>query len=119
MTSVVMKNLVTCILALVLGVTSIGLASARGQTHVGGQVVLCSGGRLITVTLDAAGQPIGPSHICPDMALGLLAALANAPVEFGPPDQPRGLHLVQAISQTAPAVEHLSRARAPPVLSEF
>jgi hypothetical protein len=63
-------------LALMLAATSITLAVARGQTRIGGQVaVLCSGGGMLVVTLDAEGKPTGPAHLCPELAVGLFAAL--------------------------------------------
>ena len=114
---VMAKNLITCMLALIMAVTSVGLASARGQTHVGGQVVLCSGGRIVTVTLDINGEPMGPTHICPDMALTMMLAVADAPANLARPDAQGAVLGVDTISQTVPVISHLSRARAPPVLS--
>lgn len=51
------------------------VASARGQTMTGGRVaVLCAGGGIVQITLDAEGRPTGESHLCPDLAAALLAA---------------------------------------------
>ena len=66
---------VVLLLALLLGLTSQSLATARGQTRVGEAVVICSGDSFVTVTLDAQGNPVGPAHLCPDMVLAFFAAM--------------------------------------------
>ncbi|PKP72647.1 MAG: hypothetical protein CVT84_17675, partial [Alphaproteobacteria bacterium HGW-Alphaproteobacteria-6] len=75
------------LLAIVLALTSVTMAVARGQTRVAGQVVLCSGYGMVLVGIDAAGNPVaeaegGPAggtvHLCPDMVLAMLAALPPA-----------------------------------------
>lgn len=64
-------------LILCLALTGIGLGVARGTVAVGGQVVLCTGAGVVVVDHpDAQG---GFPHICPDMALSLLAAVASEP----------------------------------------
>jgi hypothetical protein len=68
------------ILALVLALTSVTMAQARGQAMAVGQIVICSGGGIVSVPVDAEGRPTGPAHLCPDCALGLFAA---APAAFG------------------------------------
>ena len=69
-------NILCLSLALLLAATSLVAASARGQTVVNGRaVILCSGGGLVQLGLDASGNPTGPAHLCPDLALGLLTAL--------------------------------------------
>lgn len=64
-------------LAILLTAQVVGMA--RGQAQVAGEMVICSGGAVVTVQTDANGNPIGPVHICPDCAMTLLAAHA-APV---------------------------------------
>jgi hypothetical protein len=103
-------------LALLLVATSLLAASARGQTAVNGQVViLCSGGGLVQVSLDASGNPAGPAHLCPDLALGLLAALSLPPPEaFRPAGRSVTLKSVRqshAIERAVPALW----ARGPPI----
>lgn len=97
----------------VLMLTSVALGTARGQVMADGQVVLCSGAR---VTMGADGQPGGPVHVCPDMALSLLAALATpdlpeAPLRRATPADPVTLAL-RATPHPAPK----ATARGPPVL---
>lgn len=72
----------------ILALTSVTLAAARGTTRIGGQViVLCSGQGFVQSELDDRGNPVGPAHICPDMALAVLAHVGLPPVL---PERPRG-----------------------------
>lgn len=70
------------VLALLVALTSQELAAARG--HVGQEVVLCTGGGLVTVTLDENGKPTGPAHFCPD-GVGNFIATATALPAIDPP----------------------------------
>ncbi|PPB81140.1 hypothetical protein LV82_01182 [Albidovulum inexpectatum] len=65
------------VLVLSLAAMGMGAAWARASIRAGGQVlVLCSSGGPIQVTLDGNGKPTGQVHICPDLALGLVAAVS-------------------------------------------
>ena len=75
------------VLALLLAFTGQQVALARGQVALGDQAVLCLGGGLVAVTLDAEGKPVGPGHICPDATLAFvpdmdLPQAALTPVEL-------------------------------------
>lgn len=61
-------------MALILALTSGGMAVARGQTMAAGTMVLCTGSGPLVVPVDADGQPTGPAHVCPDCALSLIDA---------------------------------------------
>jgi hypothetical protein len=101
------------ILAIVL--TAQSLALARGQTMVAGEMVLCLGGEAVTVTVDAEGKPTGPAHICPDMALGLMAAFQHdLPVPVSVQGQGRALSVIAAVPVAALA-ELVPSARGPPL----
>ncbi|MDO5630841.1 MAG: hypothetical protein Q4G22_03285 [Paracoccus sp. (in: a-proteobacteria)] len=78
-----MIRLVHSALILILVVTGIALGSARGQAQVAGQIVICAGSVTISIAVDDQGQPVEQNHFCPDMALSLLAAIADA----GQPDR--------------------------------
>ena len=95
------------LMALTLALTSLTMAVARGQTRVAGEIVICSGYGMTTISVDAAGHPTGPVHLCPDMVLGMMAAL-DLPL----PDLSRPLSAGEAIQAT---VIILSQARAVPV----
>ena len=69
------------VLSVVLALGTATMAVARGQAAGGGDsVVICSGYGVVTITLDANGNPTGPVHPCPDCLAGLgLALLTDAP----------------------------------------
>ncbi len=73
-------------LALALVLTGFAAASARGRAvdGAGATLVLCSAGGLLQVTLDAQGNPTGESHLCPDLAFSLIAAVSFSPAEVDP-----------------------------------
>ena len=99
----------------VLALTSVTLAMARGTTRIGGQVVvLCSGQGFVQIEMDERGNPVGQTHICPDMALAALAHLGQAPVLVHRPNG-RVITDVPVRRVSAPA-EHVGerRARGPP-----
>lgn len=110
-----MRSALLFALALLLALTSQTLAAARGQAMVAGEMVICSGGHLVTVKVDASGQPVETPHICPDCALHALAGVvAPDPVTVHAPAplRVRLLACSQAAASVAPVVP---RARAPPV----
>lgn len=103
------------VLALVLALTSGAMAVARGQTSAVGTLVLCVGDGLVSVAVDAEGQPSGPAHICPDCALSLFAAQAVPPLGVARPVV--ASHRVQAPAEAPrPAARRLTAhaARGPP-----
>lgn len=99
-----MRALLRLTLIALLVLTSQSLAAARGQSRIAGEMVLCAGGELITIHVDDQGQPIDRMVICPDMALGLMAAIAmTAP----PPILAESLVI---LSRPAPAPHGAGRA---------
>lgn len=79
------RPILALLLSALLAVTGAGLASARaGIGPQGAVMVLCSGGGLVQIRLDADGKPTGDSHLCPDLAAVALAALDLAPVDLAP-----------------------------------
>ena len=104
------------LMAAVLALTSLTLAAARGQVRNGDTVVLCSGGAAVTVSLGVEGKPTGPAHICPDMALVLLAGVAASPAAAPSPVVRPGERLaIVAASVSAPRGVPPARSRGPPV----
>lgn len=112
------RSLVALILAVTLTAMGFAAAVARGQTVVEGQVVvLCSGGGLIQLALDATGRPTGKSHLCPDLAASLLAAHA-----LGPPVATRPETLAEApvpagVRLSVFVIREASPARGPPAVA--
>jgi len=104
------------ILALLLSLSAPQFAIARTQMLAGPDAVLCIGGGLVAIMLDAEGKPAGPGHFCPDCAPSMVAV----PVEPLVLLQPQRRALPVPVPQTALIhSEHscgLPPARAPPVL---
>lgn len=117
MTARPINRLIALILAASLVALGLAAASARGQAATGGQVlVLCSAGGLVQVALDAEGQPTGETRLCPDLAPGLLAAVAlpgpalAAPLAVRAADLPR-----QDAASPSDSFRAAPQARGPPV----
>ncbi|PKP68815.1 MAG: hypothetical protein CVT82_13860 [Alphaproteobacteria bacterium HGW-Alphaproteobacteria-4] len=111
-----LPTLSAIVLALLLAVTSMTMAVARGQARVAGEFVICSGYGLTTIKVDHNGNPVSEIHICPDMALGLMAAVAHAP-----PSVERPAGRVSDLILVEPRLLHsrsfvVARARGPPVV---
>jgi len=71
------------ILILAVMLTSIGVGAARGTVRSGDQIVLCTGHGTVIIQRpdgDGTGDQGSRTHLCPDMALSLLAAIAPADV---------------------------------------
>ncbi|MBU2994700.1 hypothetical protein Q4555_04965 [Octadecabacter sp. 1_MG-2023] len=65
-----MTRLLTLTLAMLIAMTSLQMAQARGiMASAVGQYVLCSGQDSETITLDINGNPIEVAHTCVDCAL--------------------------------------------------
>lgn len=102
-------------LILCVALTSIGLGVARGTVMIGGQIVLCTGEGVVVVD-DPAAPGAARTHICPDMALSLMAGAM--PDHAVLPD--RAAHSAHiAVQQHAALVSRdvpAGIARAPPTL---
>lgn len=102
-------------MAFVIGVTSVQLAAARGQSPAVGMMEICTGTGPIHIIVDENGAPTGKIMICPDYALAFFAdPLPNA-FEAQRTDiwrtLWRGATSVVSAAQTIPE----SQARGPPV----
>lgn len=103
-------------LALVVLLTSVHMAVARGAPMPAGTMVICAGQGVITVFVDDEGNPVGAPHICPDCALSLF----SVPVAEG-----LGLRREEVWTRIAPVgyevrsvecLRAMPRARGPPGL---
>ena len=110
------SRLLAVLLAVLVAATSQQMALARGvATNAAGEVILCTGQGVVTVTVDAQGNPIGPVHICPDCALSFMDHLAVIAVA-----EPGVVHM-QILGQTivatlqTPFVHTAANARDPPL----
>jgi len=99
-------------LILLLVLTGVTLGHARGQTSVAGQVVLCSGGVIVTVEMPEEGPR---QIVCPDMALALLAGTAAEPPPVLAPDRAGAAQPAAHLLRVALAPLIRAQARGPPV----
>lgn len=67
------RPVLSVVLSAVLALTSLSAAAARGQDTVFGTMVICRGMTVVTVFVDADGEPVEQVHICPDAALSFVA----------------------------------------------
>ena len=109
-------QLIRPILILCLVLTSFALGSARGQTRIGDQVVLCSGEAVVLV-FGPDGAPVESPHYCPDMVLSMLAATALPPVLPVPEQALLSVRFAPFHPILAGAAQVAAQARDPPLAS--
>lgn len=80
MLTLTLRAILLLALALVSGHQAMGRALASGAIAM----ELCVDGSLVTVTLDAQGNPVSHDHACPDCVLAGLAVSPD-PEELTPP----------------------------------
>lgn len=74
-----LRPLIAVVFAVLLFATSQTLAVTRGTMRdATGAMVLCTGTGPITVLIGEDGAPLGPSHICPECAMGVIADVGSA-----------------------------------------
>jgi hypothetical protein len=106
-------------LALVAGGSTMAVARGHAAALSGGgtSIVICTGYGVMTITLDDAGNPVGPVYPCPDCLAGLATYLGPGLVAPAPITR----HSDRAIAVDAPhfmrfALALIHRARGPPLL---
>ncbi|MEZ5911565.1 MAG: hypothetical protein R3D84_04450 [Paracoccaceae bacterium] len=102
-------------LALILALTSLTLASARGQLVRGQIVEICSTNGLIQLELDENGKPVGRPHLCPDLVLSVFSDAGLAPDPVAAPASLARRHEVLAVPRLASTTAARPRARGPPL----
>ena len=68
-----MRHVTTFALILMIGVTSVQLAAARGQSPAVGTMEICTGTGPMHILVDENGEPTGGVMICPDYAMAFFA----------------------------------------------
>lgn len=114
MTSV-LRNLAAMALCLAVALAGVGMALTHGQMRdAAGSIVICSGDGVVTVVLDAEGNPTGPAHACPDCALCSAIAAASGTGAAPPLSIEHRLGFaVRSGTRPGPALSG-NRARGPP-----
>ena len=69
------------LLGLVLAMTSVSMAVARGGMSLSGSMVLCIGATQQLVPLGPDGAPQDTQHPCPDCTMGAMALTEVAPLD--------------------------------------
>jgi len=110
-----LRSLISLLLALMLALTSQSMALARGASAATGQMVLCMGTGPVVVYTDAEGQPTSAPHICPDSALNILVAGPVSEV-IAPSRIVQFHHFAVLVARRTPASPHPAPpSRGPPV----
>ncbi|WP_068115565.1 hypothetical protein [Tropicimonas marinistellae] len=78
------QRALSLLLVLSLGLSALGFGMARGQAPAAGQMVICTGHGIVTVTLDSKGNPVESVTLCPDAAMSFWAVTALSPPEIPP-----------------------------------
>jgi len=105
------------LLSLVLATGSVTMALARAHSAGGTSMVICSGYGVVTLTLDANGNPTGPVHPCPECLAGLGLALLPALPQVQRPMMRVHLADVAVAVPRAGTVPPEPSARGPPTLA--
>jgi hypothetical protein len=110
-----MRVLSSLFLALTVALSSVTMAQARHHSRAAAMIDLCLATGVISLAVDAQGNPVGPELPCPDCVPALLAlAVSGAPdvaapwVLLAPPVTP------SATLAAIPARPAFRFARAPP-----
>lgn len=101
--------------ALMLAFTGQSMAVARGMPGAAGEITLCTGQGIVTISVDENGQPVEETHICPHFAMSFFAFAVQEP---GLPLRPLGRmeRLVPVGASLAYAGHDVSpSARGPPL----
>lgn len=104
------------VLSLVLAVTSVTLAVSRGQAAGLSEMVICSDGAAVTVTVDAQGNPVERPHHCPDCLVQAAADWSAPPVIAAPATLSRLRFALPARPDVAERTSPNPAARGPPTL---
>lgn len=120
-TRAMIRVLSSLLFALLLAVSSVPAALMHNQMQGSSQMVICSdtpdASGLITVTLDATGQPISAPHHCPQCLAALdLALLPSTPTAAAPIGQSQPLNR-PVVLLSASAQSPTASARDPPAFA--
>lgn len=109
-----MRTALRLALILCLMLTGIGLGAARGTVRIDERMVLCTGEGIVVTYRSSDGQPDGQAHVCPDMALSLMAGVT--PSEPPPGPLPAIRDAVPVWREAAVLIRHVpvAMARDPP-----
>ncbi|MEL7092014.1 MAG: DUF2946 family protein [Pseudomonadota bacterium] len=109
-----MRSVISAVMAVLLLVTSLSAASARGANPAAQSMVICSGHGVALIYLDADGNETRAPHLCPDCLMHL-TGLPGAPVVLALVAGDGGAVVLPAPVAQVHVTQRLHRsARAPP-----
>lgn len=112
---VIRQTVVLCLLVMV-ALTSVQLAAARGQSPAVGTMVICTGTGPVHILVDENGIPTGGVMICPDYALAFYGGLDVTTPASVPVDAVwHSLWRAHTDALAAEQAKPLSQPRGPPV----
>ena len=110
----ILRACIALVLAVLLSLTSVTAAVARGQMAGATEMVVCAGGGAVTVTFDASGTPVVHAHHCP-VCTATSSAVAPASVAGAARPLTRAEVVLPGVSPTAArAARRGAVARGPP-----
>ncbi len=82
-----MRTISAFILSLALALTGLSMAVARGQgqPEAAGQIVICTGVGITTITIGPDGAPVKAIHMCPDAMMQMVATFTPPPAPLARP----------------------------------
>lgn len=110
-----MTRLIASLMMALLILTGQQVSTARGSGPAVMDAVLCIGGSLMTVQLDADGNPVGPRHVCPKATLAFLTDGPDTSVSAGKITATRTNAPPHAVFHAPPTRPHLPPATGPPL----
>ena len=110
-----MRALSALLLSLILAVSGLTAAGARGRMASPEILVLCTGDGLVALAHEAPGEPAAGAHACPECVLSLSVPVAGAPAMPLLAQGWTALHLSPATGPLPARPQHVLRsARGPP-----
>lgn len=102
-------------LALLITVTSVTFAAARGQSPAVGTMEICTGTGPIHILVDENGEPTGGVMICPDFALAFFADVWTEGPTVQPVSHWQAMWIARGRESAVSTVLAKAQARGPPV----
>lgn len=106
------------VLALCVALVSVHTAIGRAEAAGASEIQFCIGTDIVTVTLDAKGDPVKRGHTCPDCVLSGLAVLHIESRPTLPRTRAQRLDSPAPTRSVTPARLPQKAARGPPVLCQ-
>ena len=109
------RHMISGLMLMVIALTSVELAAARGQAPAVGTMVICTGTGPLHILVDENGQPTGGVMVCPDYALAFYADVDSTPPDALRTDLWHALWVSRTDARAVGAIIPVPQARGPPV----